>query len=223
MQVFLPKPQLPAVIGPPAPPAPTIVQFDRNVVVLRGEVDDDPDQLTSDTLKLSLVPGDKQPRGPQTNADGTNAQPSTPASKPSDGESNGLFGGLTLQRAYATGHVVWLYMPKQGTKLRCNELIHMRQAPYRPDMTYFRGDDTRPVEIEKLDISYDEADDLDPGTITSVTYIWTKDATLFDNGTGMDTANVRAAALAGWKPVRVATNRSKRLPSGKTNSSSRTS
>ncbi len=49
-------------IGPPAPPAPTLVQFDRNVVVLRGQLDDRPDQLTCDTLKLSMVPGEKPPQ-----------------------------------------------------------------------------------------------------------------------------------------------------------------
>ena len=58
MRVFLPKPALPVSVGPPAPPAPTIVQFDRNVVVLRGQVDDQPGQLTCDSLKLTLVPGE---------------------------------------------------------------------------------------------------------------------------------------------------------------------
>ena len=62
MQVFLPKPKLPVLVGPPAPPAPTLVQFDRNVVVLRGKLDDGPDQLTCDTLKLSLVPEEKPAR-----------------------------------------------------------------------------------------------------------------------------------------------------------------
>ena len=59
MQIFLPKPRLPVLIGPPAPPAPTLVQFERNVVVLRGSIDDRPDQLTCDTLKLSLIPAEK--------------------------------------------------------------------------------------------------------------------------------------------------------------------
>lgn len=171
MQVLLPKPRLPVAVGPPEPPAATIVQFERNVVVLRGEIDDQPDELTSDMLKLSLVPGEKP-------ADGSAA-------------SEGLFGGLTLQRAYAVGHVVWVHLPKQGTKIRCNELIHSKQAP-KPDVTYLSGNATRPVEIDKVDITYDEDDELDPGTVTSVTHIWTADATILDKGTGFDTANVVA-------------------------------
>ena len=193
MQVFLPRPRPPVLIGPPAPPAPTIVQFDRNVVCLRGEIDDQPDQLTADMLKLSLVPGEKALQANQPSGTHSDPLPTTQDVKPAESESDGLFGGLTLQRAYATGHVVWLNMPKQGVKLRCNELIHLRQAPFKPDTTYFSGDATRPIEIDKVDISYDETDELDPGTVTSVTHIWARHAMLFDNGTGMDTANVRAA------------------------------
>ena len=62
MQVFPAKSQQPVLVGPPAPPAPTFVQFDRNVVVLRGPVDDRPDQLTCDTLKLTMVPPERSPR-----------------------------------------------------------------------------------------------------------------------------------------------------------------
>src|SRR5262249_43359317 len=87
-------------------------------------------------------------------------------------------------------HAVWLYLPIQGVKLRCNELIHLRQAPFKPDQTYFRGDRTRPLELEKLDVIEDEGPDQ--GKVTSVTNIWTVDATLFDNGNGLDTANVVA-------------------------------
>ena len=56
-----PSRKSPVLVGPPAPPAPTLVQFERNVVVLRGQPDAQPDQLTCDTLKLSLVPGEKPP------------------------------------------------------------------------------------------------------------------------------------------------------------------
>ena len=70
-----------------------------------------------------------------------------PESKANDDEKNGFFGNLTLQRTYATGHAVWLYLPSQGVKLRCNEMIHSRQFPINPDKTYFRGDRTRLVEI----------------------------------------------------------------------------
>jgi hypothetical protein len=188
MQVFLPKPVLPVAVGPPAPPAPTIVQFERNVVVLRGQPDDQPDQLTCDTLKLHMIPGEKPS---QPVASPPNKRENT-TTKSADGDDNGLFGGLTLQRVYATGHVVWLHLPQQGIKLRCNELWHVRRLPYEPDMTYFRGDVTRLLEIEKVDTAYDPDDEFDPGTVTGVTNIWAIDATLFDKGTGTDTANVVA-------------------------------
>jgi len=241
MQVYLPKPQLPVEVGPPAPPAPTLVQFERNVVVIRGQLDARPDQLTCDTLKLSLVPGEKPP-GRQTPVPGPDAgeasapsagssaqiraggkpdvegrteaatvaeralafattsgsEPHTDGSQPQpdsqagDGGNQGLLGGLTLQRAHATGHAVWLYLLDQGIKLRCNELIHVRQLPFKPDQTYFRGDRTRLLELEKLDFVTEEGPDQ--GKITSVTNIWTVDATLFDygNDNGLDSANMVA-------------------------------
>ena len=64
MRVFPAKTRLPVVVGPPAPPAPTIVQFDRNVVVLRGRVNEQPGQLTCDNLKLTLVPCGRGPPPP---------------------------------------------------------------------------------------------------------------------------------------------------------------
>jgi hypothetical protein len=233
MQVYLPKARLSVLVGPPAPPAPTLVQFERNVVVLRGKVDEQPDQLTCDTLKLSMVPGEKPPQNEAPKLDNsglaagsahvgtdvgrdaegrpsveivarqgeaastssgdgstsggaqTTADPKTAASG-----NQGALGGLTLQRAHATGHAVWLLLPSQGVKLRCNELIQARQAPYKPDQTYFRGDRTRLLEIEKVELVEDEGPDR--GKIASVTNIWAVDATLFDNGTGMDAANVLA-------------------------------
>ena len=61
-------------------------------------------------------------------------------------------------------------------------------------MTYFRGDRTRPVEIVKVDVEYndDETTDSKKETVTSVTNIWTVDATLLDSGAGMDAADVYA-------------------------------
>ena len=107
-----------------------------------------------------------------------------------DDANSGPLGGLTLQRVHATGHAVWLYLPAQGIKLVCNELIHVRQLPYKPDQTYFRGDRTRPLQLEKIDIVTEEGPDH--GKITSVTNIWTVDATIFDSGVGLDTANIVA-------------------------------
>ncbi len=204
MQIYLPKPKQPVLVGPPAPPAPTLAKFHRNVVVLRGEEDDGPDQLTCDTLELTLVPGEKPTRDgtptpkpdqkPVPSADdlaqnGPDAQGTAQSETASDG-NQGLFGDLALQRVHATGHAVWLILPSQGVKLRCNQMIHVRQLPLKPDMTYFRGDRTRPVEIVKLDVVEEEGPDQ--GKVTSVTNIWTVDATLFDSGIGMDAADVYA-------------------------------
>jgi hypothetical protein len=173
MLVFLPKPALPVSIGPPAPPAPTIVQFDRDVVVLRGQVDNQPGQLMCDSLKLTLVPGETVPDQSDT------------------GEKDGLFGNLALQRAHATGHAVWLYLPADGIKLRCNELIHMHLVPYKPNWTYFRADLTQKLWLEKIDLVQD-VDSPDRGKIKSVTHIWTVDATMYDKGNGFDSADVVA-------------------------------
>ncbi len=217
MQVDLPRPSLGVEVGPPEPPAPTFVRFDRNVVVLRGPASGRPDQLTCDTLRLTMVPNDAtgaraaQPRPTQATAEqpalasrppeqsaaqpAQNPSPSTastataPAAATEPGASppdDGLFGGLTLERAHATGHAVWLLLPTSGVKLRCNELIHKKQNPLRPDETYFRGDLTRPLELEKLDYAPDS------DKVTAVTHVWTIDATLFDDGSGLDSADVVA-------------------------------
>jgi len=232
MRVDMPAAVAQVAVGPPEPPAPTLVRFERNVVVLRGPIDDRPDQLTCDTLRMSLVPAEKPPgapanraeQGPNQNAsasardkvqspagDGpepearaqTIAQaPSSDKGKSSDdgkggdtesgtGKDDGLFGNLTLQRAHATGHVVWLYLPQQGMKLKMNELIHVRQVPFETSQTYCRGDVTRPFELDKVDMIQD-SDDPNYGQVTSVTHMWTIDATLFDDGSGLDTANVLA-------------------------------
>jgi hypothetical protein len=173
MRVSPAKTRLPVLVGPPAPPVPTIVTFDRNVVVLRGCIDEQPGQLTCDNLKLMLIPSEEPP----------------PRRSPA--EKSGLFGGLTLKRAHATGHAVWLYLPADGIKLRCNELIHLRQAPEKPDLTYFRGDLTRPLELEKIDLVQD-VDSADRGKVKSITHIRTVDATAYDKGFGFDSADVVA-------------------------------
>jgi hypothetical protein len=204
MQVFLPKSKQTVLVGPPAPPLPTLAKFHRNVVVLRGKEDDGPDQLTSDTLDLTLVPEEKPPQNgtPTSSPDqkpvpsgeglaqtGSDAQGTTQPGNAGDG-NQGLFGGLALQRVHATGHAVWLILPNQGIKLRCNQMIHVRQLPFKPDMTYFRGDRTRPVEIVKVDVVEEDGPDL--GKVTGVTNIWTVDATLLVGDAGMDAADVYA-------------------------------
>ena len=74
-------------------------------------------------------------------------------------------------------------------------MIHARQLPLKPDMTYFRGDRTRPVEIVKVDVEHNEEEDevvRIKDKVVSVTNIWTEDATLLDSGAGMDAADVYA-------------------------------
>ena len=125
----MPKPKQPVLIGPPAAAAPTLAKFHRNVtLVLRGE-DGRPDQLTSDTLNLTLVPGEKPPRDlPQTpDADQKPASPSaeglaqngpdakgSPQSETAGDGNQGLFGGLTL-RVHATGHARMAYSTYSGS------------------------------------------------------------------------------------------------------------
>ncbi len=196
MRVFLPKTRLQVKLGPPAPPAPTFIQFDRNVVVLRGNADEQPGQITCDTLKLTMVPSEPastDPKAPaaETASHAPDQQQAAPDAQTA-GEKGGLFGSLALERAHATGHAVWLYLPEDGVKLRCNELIHVRRAPYKPDLTYFRGDLTRPLEIEKIDL-VQEADSPDRGKVKSITHIRTIDATMYDKGGGFDSADIDAS------------------------------
>ena len=147
---------------------------------------------------------------------------SEPQPQPNTDEDKGPLGNLTLQRVHATGHAVWLYLPANGVKLRCNELIHARLMPFKPDVTYFRGDLTRPIELVKVDVVRDEGPDQ--GKVTSVTNIRTIDGTMFDSGNGMDTANViaRGPGRTG-NPARPRSAGRAQSPSGKTASKCRTS
>ena len=69
MRIDLPPDGLPVAVGPPAPPAPTLVRFERNVVALHGRPDKQPNQLDCDTLRLTLIPG-----APPSQADKDKAQ-----------------------------------------------------------------------------------------------------------------------------------------------------
>ena len=228
MRVDIPKPEVPVAMGPPERPAPTLVQFERNVVLLRGPIGGQRDQLNCDTLKLTLIPGEKpavdEGSGNVAKADITEAktEDEIDAEAPIATEK-GMFGDLTLQRANATGHAVWLYLPAQGTKIRCNELIHKRLSlsiPAKPDETYLRGDLTRPLEIWKVDVVKDEGPDQ--GKVTSVTHIRTVDATMFDSGTGTDSANVIARGPGRMETRPGATSRSIASPSGRNSLKSKT-
>ncbi len=237
MRIDLPPDGLPVAVGPPAPPAPTLVRFERNVVALHGRPDKQPNQLDCDTLRLTLIPGappsqadkDKAQKD-QAEKDRAAAPQDAPASSdrsgialaaaagagaadggdpPAAAKSGSLFGNLVLQKLHATGHAVWLQLRDQGSKVRCNELVHNRLMVNRPDTTQFRGDRTRPIWLEKVDFEPEEPDQDgavgDEGRlarsagspkparkISSVTHVVTVSATLFDRGNGMDLADVRA-------------------------------
>jgi len=186
MQIDLPRPVLPVKVGPPPPPAPTLVHFTRNVVVRRGNPAELPDQLNCDNLDLTLVPAD---RATDQVGGGTPT-----AERPSAGEERGMFGDLALRRAKATGHAVWLQLPAQGAKIRCNELIHDRLIARGQNRTYFRGDPSRKLLVEKFDYTLDRSQGSDPPRrrVESVTHIWTTDATLFDELGNMDQASLVA-------------------------------
>ncbi|MBV8486655.1 MAG: hypothetical protein JO161_00115 [Planctomycetaceae bacterium] len=77
MLVTFPEPHLPVKEGPPAP-APTLVHFERNVVVRRGQLSKLPAQLNCDNLDLTLVQADKT-------ASGRGAQGQTSSQKSSTG------------------------------------------------------------------------------------------------------------------------------------------
>ena len=62
MRIDWPPDRVPVAEGPPAPPAPTLVRFERNVVALHGRIDRQPNQLNCDTLRLTLIPGAPPPR-----------------------------------------------------------------------------------------------------------------------------------------------------------------
>ena len=105
--------------------------------------------------------------------------------------SSGAFGNLTLQKAHATGHAVWLQLREQGAKVRCSQLIHERRAFYRqPDRTYFGGAETKPIWLEKIDREAAQAGEI--AKVTGVTHVMTLDATLYDMGGGLDLSDIVA-------------------------------
>src|SRR5262249_62090229 len=132
---------------PPGPRGRAEARLFRTAEGPRGPSNRPRDQLTCATLKLTPVPADKaRPK------DG--AQPEAGADAPAgDTASN-----LTLRRADATGHNVRLLSAGQGVKARCNELIHKKLLPDAPDETYFRGDATTRLVVEKEDVAAEGPD-----------------------------------------------------------------
>lgn len=178
MRIDLARPRTPVEVGPPSPPGPTFAHFHRNVEVLHGKSNAARDQLNSDELHLTLVPGDKPPPRDRTPRTANNAA-----------NPDGSMSNLALKRADASGHNVFLISAAQGVRVRCNELIHKKQFPDAPDETYFRGDRTTPLSVEKLDIAQDGPS---KGQVTSYSRIVTTDATIFDEGRGAENATIVA-------------------------------
>lgn len=179
-------------VGPPEPPAPTFVEFQRNVVVRRGKLSVDPDQLNCDTLHLTLLPGAAKRReevrpDEEANPDETQLAEADVDQSPAEEEKD-VFGGLALRRAKASGHAVWLQLPGQGAKVRCVELLHHKDPVAGKNTTIFHGGGAKKLWVEKQDIA---ADGPNQGKVQAVTHIWCADATLMDEG-DMDRATLVA-------------------------------
>jgi hypothetical protein len=202
MQIDLPRPRLPVRVGPPAPPDPTFATFKLNVVVLQAKPNQPPDQLNCDELKLTLLPGKKAPTAANSaGPGGTAASASAAAEAAPDPTTGGALGGLTLRRADATGHAVWLQSVSNGLKTRSNQLIYKKQAPEKPDETYLRGDPTTKLLVEKVDLIKEGPDKGKPGPVTNIRAI---DATIFDDGQSRDPETIiaRGPGILETRPAR---------------------
>ena len=141
------------------------------------------------------------PRRRRPNPPRPTSSPALPDSSEEESPSGGSGSGLTLRRAEATGHAVWLQSKAQGLTARCNELIHKKFTPEQADETYFRGDVSSRLQVEKLDIV---PDGPDKGKIQSVTTIRTTDAAIFDDGQDKNNATVvaRGPGILEIRPAR---------------------
>jgi len=203
MRIDMPKPATPVKVGPPEPAGPTVARFKNNVRVRRGAVA--PDELTSDTLQLTLIPAPKA------------AGPPVPAPEGAEGDpaAGGPLTELTLRKAVADGHAVWLRSEAQGSKALCNHLIHTKSGPDRPDETYLSADRGQVFRLEKIDYVADakagkdqgELDlDGEPGggvkerKIREITFLEAADVTLFQDNAAPGKAPARppvAGQIAG--------------------------
>ena len=136
MRIELPRKRIPAAIGPPAPPDPTFVFFDRNVRLQQG-AGADLDQLDCDHFEAMLLPPDPvgltyaevmkdaelKKKETAEAASAVAAGPATKADPKVDAEDDdadadapeegGSIANLTLRRAKATGHAVWFQSTAQ--------------------------------------------------------------------------------------------------------------
>ncbi|WP_169976673.1 hypothetical protein [Tautonia rosea] len=159
MRLQLPKPRMPAPVGPPAPPAPTIAEFSTNVVIERGV--EQPDRITGDHLYAILVPGaEPVAEDPSSVTEG--------ALPPSGDQSSGA---LRLLEARVDGHVVWLESQSERLRCRGNELIYRKPGNNVPEVSYFRADPGQQIEFERMEVD-------EQGNPTSYVTVLAADATL---------------------------------------------
>lgn len=188
MRIDLPRPRAPRPPGEVSePPAPTLVQFYRNVIVRRGN--ELPDQLNCDTLRLVLVSEDGPSTNPKAKTQAKAKENTTRKAEPNPPESGGGGTGgdgplrdLALKRVDATGHAVWLQSPDKGIKTRCNQLVFEKMGSGLPDRTYLRGDNSTRLFVERE--ARVRLADGTLGATTSLAEIWAIDATIHDDGAG---------------------------------------
>ncbi|RUL84912.1 hypothetical protein [Tautonia sociabilis] len=148
MRLQLPRPRLPARVGPPAPGQPTIAEFSRNVVIERGA--ERPDRITGDHLYAVLVPRDLRP--PASPVETTEAEAaSATATATASGAEAGSGDGLRLLEARVDGHVVWLESLAERVRCRGNELIYRKPEEDTPEVSYFRADPGQQIQFERAE------------------------------------------------------------------------
>ncbi|MDG3007395.1 hypothetical protein [Paludisphaera mucosa] len=177
--VELPRSPAAPSVGPPEPAAPTYVEFRSNVVVRRGKLTELPDQIDCDTLHLTLLPDEKKKPVVVAEAE-AGAATAAEGGEPQEAQAKGgAFGGLTLRRLKASGHVVWVQSPTKGVKIRCVELLHYKDPAAGKNTTVFNGGGLKKLWFEKRDVA---AAGVEPAASQSVTHVWCTDATLTDDG-----------------------------------------
>lgn len=176
LRIELPEPAAPVIVGPPAPPAPTYATFNRNVTVLRGRVEEGADKLTCDELRLTMLPKEPDAR-PKKPAPKEQAERSEEDAE--EGESGGPMSDLTIRKAVATGHAVWLESKSQESRALCGELIYDKRLPREPDKIFLRAVPGQQLYFEKIERIQEGPD---RGKIQTVTKVRSAEATIFDDG-----------------------------------------
>ena len=177
LRIELPDRPVWVKVGPPAPPAPTFANFNRNVHVLRGKVGDDPDRLICDELRLTLLPKDAT-AAPSATKGAEKAEQSGGDSEESE-DSGGPMSDLAIRKAVATGHAVWLESKAQESQARCGQLIYDKLLPREPDRIYLQAQPGQKLHFQKVERIQTGPD---RGKIQTITKIQSAEATIFDDG-----------------------------------------